>query len=185
MANIEIRMSAPIFFSENMSILKKLPKEQRQKIANFWTEDVDGSISNPIEKAILEGLMSDSGKIPMPTVPEQAKFKERANLSKVGEYCDIYDLQDYSMKIDNFNNGSKKISIFYEKRSHDNIVKDDSLIDYDNDGFADCRSITINGVSYFGSQTYYDTNLDGHYDKKENNNAEKYINEMLSDDDDL
>jgi len=115
------------------------------------------------------------GVLPLSENPQRFGFSSAESLPPINK---IEPLRLFFVVI-------KKISIFYEKRSYNNIVKDDSLIDYDNDGFADCRSITINGVSYFGTQTYYDTNLDGHYDKKENNNAEKYINEMLSDDDDL
>ena len=74
--SISLGMSAYQFIYENASQLKALPKEQRQKIANFWNHDNDGKITNEIEIAVLKGFTSKSGKVVMPS-GDPTKFIKR------------------------------------------------------------------------------------------------------------
>ncbi len=133
------------------------------------------------EEAILKGFTSKSGNILMPKVDEFT-FNRRDTYCD-GSHADVYNSKYGEISVHTHLDGRKDFCIFHRYKNSDTIIRSDVLIDYDGDGFADARKICLQGFSTYGTQNYYDNDLDGHFEKSDRKIEQKYIDEMLSDND--
>ena len=185
MAKVEFGMNYLQFFHQNKEELKSLPKEQRQKIANFWKSDVDGIISNEIEQALLKGFTSKSGKVSMPA-ENPTLFKERQEYDDCN--IDVFQRSDYEIRYSKQKDNSVTevcCDVFAVNENHLYFHADqDHLYDVDGDGIPDKRVLFVNHV--VRQDVYIDNNLDGNFDEiiYDNRSNTKEINEDLMSGDD-
>lgn len=172
MAEIRIGMTYIDFFQENKEALKKLSKEQRQKIANLYSNDIDRHITNEVEAALLKGFISKDGRVKMPE-GNPTLFKERD-----GEVAihDIYESETGGrIDIHRDKKDGSPLTFTWNSATANDSEQSDHLEDVDGDGYADKRVLYTRVAlkDLYGTKVWFDNDLDGIYEYTNQSSTQK------------
>ena len=137
----------------------------KQMIINFCNNDQDKKISDEVELTMLNSWASGSEKIKMPAEPKDKPLSVETYKYRTLKTYKAGNADKISFA--RFTNGTNVFTSFPATQSK--YDTQNQLIDTDGDGYADRRETTYDDYTGYGDNTiirYYDNNLDGSYDKK-------------------